>query len=88
MAWRIELGREAKRDLARLDKPVQRKIFQYLNLRIATASDPRSFGKALRHNLSGLWCYRVGDYRIVCKVEDNALVVLVVEIGHRSTVYD
>ena len=88
MAWQIEFGKEARRDLAGLDKSIQRKIFQYLNSRIATAVDARNFGKALKHSLSGLWCYRVGDYRIICKIDNDNLIVLVVEIGHRSVVYD
>ena len=88
MTWKIEFGKEAKRDFAKLDKSVQRKIFQYLNVRVAGAPDPKAFGKPLTHNLTGLWRYRVGDYRILCKIEDDTLTVLVVEIGHRSTIYD
>ncbi len=88
MAWQIEFGREAKRDFAKLDKPMQRRIFAYLNERIATSEDARSFGKALRHSFSGLWCYRVGDYRVVCDIQDDKLMVLVVQIGHRSVVYE
>jgi mRNA interferase RelE/StbE len=88
LAWLIEFAREGKRDFVKLDKPIQRRIYDYLHERIATADDVRSFGKALRHSLSGLWCYRVGDYRLVCKIEDDNLTVLVVQIGHRSSVYD
>jgi len=88
LAWLIEFGREARQDFANLDKPIQRRIYSYLNERIATATDARSFGKALRHSFSGLWCYRVGDYRVVCKIEDDKLTVLVVQIGHRSSVYE
>ena len=88
MAWQIEFGKEAKRDLAGLDKSIQRKIFQYLNSRIATAVDARNFGKALKHSLSGLWCYRVGDYRIICELSDKVTVVTVLAVGHRSTIYD
>jgi mRNA interferase RelE/StbE len=88
LAWQIEFGREAKRDFAKLDKPMQRRIFEYLHERIAAADDARSFGKALRHSLSGLWCYRIGDYRVVCEIEEAKLTVLVVQIGHRSVVYE
>ncbi len=88
MAWQIEFGREGKRDFAKLDTPMQRRIYEYLNERIAVADDVRHFGKALRHSLSGLWCYRVGDYRVVCEIEDDRLLVLVVQIGHRSVVYE
>ena len=54
---------------------------------IASLDNPRSRGKALTSNLSGLWRYRVGDYRILCRIHDDKLVITVIEIGHRSTVY-
>ena len=87
LAWTIEFEERAKRDLSKLDKSIQREIVRYLETRIANSHDPRSFGHALSHNLSGLWRYRVRDYRIVCKLEQDRLIVLVVAIGHRSQVY-
>lgn len=87
MAWLVEFTDEAEKDFARLDKTIQRRIFRYLYERIANAEDPRDFGKGLQHELVGLWRYRVGDYRILCSIQDE-LTVLVVEIGHRSVVYD
>jgi mRNA interferase RelE/StbE len=87
LAWTIEFDERAQRDLARLDKPVQREITRYLDNRIASSADPRHFGHALGHDLSGLWRYRVRDFRIICKIEHDRLVVLVVAIGHRSDVY-
>lgn len=87
MAWTIEFDERAQRDLARLDKAIQRDIGRYLSTRIAPAEDPRSFGHALTHDLSGLWRYRVRDYRIVCELHDQHLLVLVVAVGHRSVVY-
>jgi mRNA interferase RelE/StbE len=88
MAWSIEFSEEAERDFSKLDKETQRRIFKYLYERIATANDARDFGKSLQHDLSGLWRYRVGDYRILCRLEDELLTVLVVEIVHRSKAYD
>jgi mRNA interferase RelE/StbE len=87
LAWTIEFEERAKYDLSKLDKSIQREIVRYLETRIANSHDPRSFGYALSHNLSGLWRYRVRDYRIVCKLEQDRLIVLVVAIGHRSQVY-
>ena len=55
--------------------------------RIASSDDPRSFGKALRHSQKGLWRYRVRDYRIICEIQNERVVVLVVAVGHRSKVY-
>jgi len=88
MAWSIEFSDDAERDFARLDNPIQRRVFRYLHGRIANAVDPRDFGKPLLHELAGLWRFRVGDYRVLCSIQDEKLTVLVVEIGHRSTVYD
>ena len=86
--WRVEFDRDAARDLRKLGKPAQHEILRYLRTRIATAEDPRRFGRALTRDLKGLWRYRVGDYRIVAKIEDDCFIVLVVTIGHRREVYD
>jgi mRNA interferase RelE/StbE len=86
--WRVEFNRDAARDMRKLGKPAQREILRYLRTRIATAEDPRRFGKPLFRDLKGLWRYRVGDYRIVAKIEDDRFVVLVVTVGHRREVYD
>ncbi|MBV5274792.1 MAG: type II toxin-antitoxin system RelE/ParE family toxin [Lamprocystis purpurea] len=88
MAWRIELADEAKKDLAKLDKPVARRITAFLRERIATLDDPRAIGEALKGTRLGqLWKYRVGDYRIIASIEDGRLCVLVVRVGHRREVY-
>jgi mRNA interferase RelE/StbE len=87
-AWRIEFDRDAARDLRKLGASIRKDILRYLHTRIATTEDPRRFGKALLGELKGLWRYRVGDFRIVAKIEDNRLVVLVVTVGHRREVYD
>lgn len=87
MAWTIELSDDAKQDLQKLDKPVQKRIVAFLQDRIKPADNPRTSGKALQGNLSGLWRYRIGDYRLLCRIEEGVLVVLVIEIGHRREVY-
>jgi len=86
--WTIEFDERAQRDLSKVDKPIAKRIRRFLEDRIAPSDDPRAYGKPLRYGLSGTWSYRVGDYRILCKIEDDNLIVLVVEIGHRSSVYD
>jgi mRNA interferase RelE/StbE len=88
MRWTIEFDDQAERDLAKLDRSMQRRISRYLDERIASSSDPRSFGHALTHELAGTWRYRVGDYRILCRFEDDKLVILVIAVGHRSVIYD
>ena len=87
MPWDYELSGGAIRNLERLGPSVTLAVKRYLDKRIKGAPDPRAFGKPLRHGLKGLWRYRVGDYRLLCRLEDRRLVVLVVEVGHRSTVY-
>ena len=88
MAWKIEYDPGALQDLKKLDRAVQREIIDYIDNRIANARTPRDFGKPLRGSRFGLWRYRVRDYRIICELQEKRLVVLVVAIGHRSTIYD
>jgi mRNA interferase RelE/StbE len=87
LAWRIEYDPRAIDDLNRLSRGVRREIVQYLETRVAPADNPRLFGKPSRHGLAGLLRYRVRDYRIVCALRDEALIVLVVGVGHRREVY-
>lgn len=88
MAWRIEFEAVAQKELRRLDVQTARRILRFLKERVATGSDPRSLGQALKGERFGeFWKYRVGDYRVIARIEDERLVVLVVRIGHRSAVY-
>lgn len=86
MAWRIEIDRDVQREMRKLDRQVAKRITAKLR-EISQLDDPRSMGKGLTGNLAGLWRYRVGDYRIVCDIEDGVLVILVVDVAHRSRVY-
>ena len=87
MAWKIEYTETARNRLRKLDKPVGRRIVDYLDERIAPLENPRSAGKALTGPMGGLWRYRVGDYRVICEIQDEVLRVLVIEIGNRRDVY-
>lgn len=86
MTWTIEVSEKAVRSLRKMDKQTARRIRNEL-AEIAELEDPRSRGKALVGNLAGLWRYRVGDYRIVCDIEDDVLVILVIDVAHRREVY-
>jgi mRNA interferase RelE/StbE len=86
LAWTIELTETAAKALAKLDKPTARRIGRFLKEKLARLEDPRSAGKALVGPLD-LWRYRVGDYRLVVSIEDAALRILVIRIGHRREVY-
>jgi mRNA interferase RelE/StbE len=85
--WQVEFDRDAARDLRKLGASAEREVLRYLRERIATADDPRRFGRALTRDLKGLWRYRVGDYRIVASIEDDRFIVLVVTVAHRRNVY-
>ncbi len=87
MTWLIEYSDTAKNQLRKLDKPTAKRILDYMDKRVAPNDDPRSAGKALVGPLGGLWRYRVGDFRVVCEIQDGALCVLVVRLGNRKDVY-
>lgn len=87
MAWTIEYSDTAKDQLRKLDKPIARRIVDYMDERVADLENPRSSGKALTGPLGGLWRYRVGDYRVICEIRDGALCILVLELGNRREVY-
>ena len=88
MAWTIEWDRRAAKDFWKLGEDAQRRILTYLRKHVETDANPRRVGKALLGRKAGLWRYRVGDYRIVCRIEDDRVVVLVLAVGHRSKVYE
>jgi mRNA interferase RelE/StbE len=87
--WKVEVDKEAKRDLEKLDPQVNRRIERFLFERIAVLDDPRSIGEALQGSKLGeFWRYRVGDWRVICKIEDARLIVLALRVGHRREIYD
>lgn len=88
MAWTIEFHRHATRDLDRIATHDRRRILRFLKDRVAPGPDPRALEEALRgRDLGGFWKYRVGDYRLVCDIQDHRVLVVVVRVGHRREVY-
>jgi len=83
LTWTVELDDRAARELRRLDRPVQTRILRFLRERIAGDEHPRRLGAALAADRQGLWRYRIGDYRLICRIEDRNVIVLVLAIGHR-----
>ena len=83
---KVILTKASKKQLKKLDSSISKRILDYLE-QLELLDDPRSRGKALTSNLAGLWRYRVGDYRIFCRIYDDKLVITVIEIAHRSTIY-
>ena len=85
MAWKVELDRAAVRELGKLEQQAARRILAFLHGRVATLDDPRGIGEALKGSKLGeFWKYRVGDYRVIARIEDDALRVLVVRVGSRD----
>jgi mRNA interferase RelE/StbE len=88
MAWKIEFSVEADRELSKLDPQHAKRILKFLRDRVASLENPRRLGKPLQGSRLGeFWRYRVGDYRLICKIEDDRLLVLVLSIGHRKEIY-
>ena len=88
MAWKIEFHPSALKELRELDRAVQRRVVDFLRERVAPLEDPRGIGEPLRGPVLGkYWKYRIGDYRIICDINDRGLTILVVRIGNRRDVY-
>ena len=84
--WKIEYSAQAARQLQKLDNSVRGVVEKFIE-RLPNYPNPRDIGRALTGQYAGLWRYRVGDYRLVCSIHDEVLIVEVVNIGHRSKVY-
>ena len=88
MAWRIEVSETAEKQLAKLDKPVAKRLRSFLRERLASLDDPRCIGQALRGSeLGEFWKYRVGDWRLVCQIKDAKILITVVRLGNRREIY-
>jgi mRNA interferase RelE/StbE len=88
LGYRIELDPQAEKELGQLDREVARRILKFLRERVATLDDPRSIGEALRGpELGKFWKYRMGNYRLICDIQDSKITILVLRIGHRRDVY-
>jgi len=88
MAWRVEFAKGAQKDLTKLDAPGRDRVLRFLAERVENSADPRNLGEALKGPVVGrYWKYRVGDYRIICDLQDTLFLVLVVRVGHRREVY-
>jgi len=87
LAWTTRLTAGAEKYLSKLDTQVAKRVTRYLRERVLPLPDPRMIGEPLVGNFQGYWRYRVGDYRIVCELQDKELLILVIEVGHRKDVY-
>lgn len=87
MKYELLYTEKAVRQLKKLDKSVLVMIKAWIEKNLVGTNDPRRFGKALTGDKKGWWRYRVGDYRILADIQDDKLIILVIEVGHRSSVY-
>lgn len=87
MIWNLEYSAKARKQLRKLDPGTRKILLMWMDKHIDGCDNPRAFGKGLTANRSGQWRYRIGDYRVLCDIRDNELVVLAVEVGHRGEVY-
>ena len=87
MAWTIEFEPTALKELKKLGREPARQIVRTLEERIAPLEDPRSLGAALTGKWRGYWCWRMGDYRVIARVEDERVLILVVRVAHRRDAY-
>lgn len=88
MRYKVEYTEKALRSLRKLDKSVLIVIKSWIEKNMVGTTDPRIHGKGLTSNRSGQWRYRVGNYRILAEIEEDKLVILVIEVGHRSKIYE
>lgn len=87
MQYKIVFTEKAKKQLQKLDRPIAALIIGWLEKNIEGCENPRIHGKGLLENKSGLWRYRIGNYRVICEIQDKEIIILVLEIGHRKDIY-
>jgi len=85
--YEIEFDPQVAKEYSKLDNFVKKAVQKYLN-KEQLRNNPRAFGKPLRHSLYGLWRYRVGDHRLIVSIQDDVLIILVLEIDHRKSIYE
>ena len=88
MKYEVELSERFKKEFRKLDKYTQKMIRAWINKNLVGTENPRQHGKGLTANRSGQWRYRIGDYRLICNINDNKLIILALSVGHRRDVYD
>ena len=87
MKYEVRYTKKVIKELKKLDQYTKRMIKAWIDKNLEGCEDPRSKGKGLTANRSGQWRYRIGDYRLICQIEDDELVILALTIGHRREVY-
>lgn len=87
MTYSVETTARFNKEFKKIDKYTQKMIKAWIMKHLQGSEDPRAIGKALTANYSGLWRYRIGDYRLICQIKDRDLIILALTVGHRSDIY-
>jgi len=88
LVWAIEFDEAAKKELAKLDRQVAKRLLDFLKQRVISLKDPRSVGQALKGSKLGeFWKYRVGDFRIIANIQDRKMIILILRVGNRREIY-
>ena len=87
MRYEVQYSERALRELKKMDKYTRQMIYSWIDKNLNGCEDPRQRGKGLTANRRGQWRYRIGDYRLICQIQDAQLVILALSVGHRSTIY-
>ena len=87
MAWTVKFEPRAFGELSKLDRKAQKRIISFFQARVSGEGNPRLQGKPLTGDKAGLWRYRIGSYRIVCRIDDDSESVLILRVAHRKDVY-
>ena len=85
--YHVNYSKEAKKIMNKLDTSINLRITKWIDENLEGCENPRSRGKALKGNLHGNWRYRVGNYRIIAKIEDDKILITVVDVDHRKQIY-
>lgn len=86
-SYKVEYTQQAVKQLQKMDKYTQKLILSWIGKNLVNCEDPRVHGKALVANQTGQWRYRVGDYRLITEIDDDKIIILVLEVGHRREIY-
>lgn len=84
--WKFQFSKKADKEFSKLDKSVQQRIYAFFD-KMKNVPNPRDLGEALTGRLKEYWKYRTSDYRMICKIEDNILTIMVLKVGHRKEIY-
>lgn len=85
--YQVKYSERVTKEFKKLDKYTRQMIYSWIGKNLVGCEDPRQHGKGLTANKSGQWRYRIGDYRLICQINDNELIILALSVGHRRDVY-